>query len=131
MSFLLNAQLERHRYRGLKTATATRFDVTWGEAKSVEVQAGAVLSIVNAGGSSVAWLTALSGDERDFSARSLDVPYDLEVPIDPTAFDSRSMADIAGARESNLADGTVFRVFERLATTILLACPGITYIIYT
>ena len=112
MSQLLQARPDRHRYQGLKTAVPTRCDVTWGEARSVQVQAGAILSIVNAGGSATAWLTALPKDQTAFSPGSLDVPNGLVAPLDPATFDSRAMAQVAAARDTSLAKGTVFHIFD-------------------
>ena len=61
MQPMQKVRLDRQRYAGLKTAIPTRGDVTWGQARAVDVMAGAVLSITNVGGGAGAWLTALAG----------------------------------------------------------------------
>lgn len=111
----ISSHPRRRRYQGLKTASPIRLEVTWGGVEKVDVQAGAVLSVINVDGGAVAWLTALAKDERHFSALSLDLPNTRSVSMDPAAFDSRMMATIAGGRDSGLESGRAFQIFDDTA----------------
>ncbi len=107
-----DADLDRHRYRGLKDARRLRRDVTWGEAQHMHLPAGAVVSITNVDGGGEAWLTTRSGDQAHFTPAALEVPQDQAAPINPCAFDSRAMAARATSRDSTIASATVHKIFD-------------------
>ncbi len=102
----------KFRYQGLKQASCLRVDVQCGEAGQVSVTAGAIVSITNVDGSSAAWLTAISGDERNFGISALDVPSRSQSPLDMAAFDSRKMAATVQSRGSSLAAAGALRIFD-------------------
>ncbi|MEO0995520.1 MAG: hypothetical protein AAFX62_17175, partial [Pseudomonadota bacterium] len=64
---------ERRRYRGLKPSDTRRLDIGWGEAGSIAVPAGSVISITTVDGGAPVWLTALTGDARGFLPDALDL----------------------------------------------------------
>ena len=102
----------RSRYRGLKQPNSLRMDVGYGEAGSIRVAAGGVVSITHVDGGSSAWITVLTGDARTFDVSALDAPPGAAEPLDMEGFDSRRMRDLTSARGGNLNDAKALRVFD-------------------
>ncbi|MEL6217751.1 MAG: DUF1989 domain-containing protein [Pseudomonadota bacterium] len=106
---------ERRRYRGLKPSDTRRLDIGWGEAGSIAVPAGSVISIMTVDGGAPVWLTALTGDARGFSPDALDLAGVATCAIDPSRFDSRRMAALTEARGSGLAEARAIPLFDQTA----------------
>jgi aminomethyltransferase len=100
-----------------------RLDVGFGAAGHLAVPAGGVVSITCVDGGSDAWITALSGNARDFGVGALDVPDDAGASIAGLSFDNRTMEEMAKARDSALANAKGIPIFD--ATTE----PGALYVV--
>ena len=113
---MLNSPVEeglcRIRYQGLRQQDCLSIDVLCGEAGGLGVSAGDVVSITNVDGSSAAWLTAISEDDRNFCLTALDLPPRAQAPLDLAAFDSRMMAETVESRGGAIADASAFRLFD-------------------
>ena len=107
--------LRRIRYQGLKKPDCLSIDVLCGEAGGLDVSAGDVVSVTNVDGSSVAWLTAISKDDRNFCLTALDLPSQAQAPLDLAAFDSRMMAETVESRGGAMADARAFRLFDGIS----------------
>ena len=105
----------RSRYAGLKLANTMRIDVGYGEAGMLQVPEGSVVSVTHVDGGTVAWLTALASDARNFDCAPLDVSQELARTLETDRFDARMMRDLAAARDSTLADAKGIAIFD--ATT--------------
>ncbi|MEO0946369.1 MAG: DUF1989 domain-containing protein, partial [Pseudomonadota bacterium] len=102
----------RSRYLGLMQPGTLRADVGLGEAQSVHVPAGSVVSITQIDGGEVAWLTTLSDDCNRFDVAAMDVPPDLAKPLDPQTFDARTMRDMVAGRGGTLNGAKAFPIFD-------------------
>ena len=102
----------RRRYRGLKDANPIRLDVHWGEARRIAVPADAIISITNIDGGACAWLTALTEDARSFSPDAIDLPDVAAHALNAAAFDSREMACLAAARNTDLTTARACAIFD-------------------
>ncbi len=104
--------LERRRYVGLKTPNRLRLDVLCGEAGSIAVRAGSIVSITNVDGGGSCLITAIDDTARDFATGPLDVPEAVPVPVDTATFDDRRMATIAASRDTMLDQARAFSLFD-------------------
>lgn len=102
----------RQRYAGLRTPNVLRRDVRWGAAASLPLVRGAMVSVTARDGGGTVWLTTLSDMGRNFSPAALELPEAPETALDPTAFDSRELAQKAAARDTRPESGTVYPVFD-------------------
>ena len=104
--------LDRRRYRGLHTPSTLSKDVLCGEAQRLDVQAGTVVSIISVDGGSIAQVTALRTDQRDFTAFAI-LPDEKEAtPLSHSAFDSREMLAATAERGGSLANATALTLFD-------------------
>ncbi len=89
-----------------------RMDVGFGEAGSLQVSAGAVVSVTQVCGGAKAWLTALAEDAPIFDVVSIDLPKALSEPLETASFDSRMMRELAASRGGKFADAKAIAVFD-------------------
>lgn len=105
-------RLHRFRYQGLKQSDCLKLDVCCGEAGRARVAAGSIISITNVDGAAAAYLTTLCGADRTFGLASVDCPDGVACQVDPTLFDSRSMAALVEARNADLTAAAYLRLFD-------------------
>jgi len=107
----------RRLYKGLKDRDCLCLDVFAGEARHIDVKAGAIVSVTNIDGAAAALLTTLVDQERDFTVTPFDLPDAPHCSLDVTTFDYRAMAEIGRSRDADLKRATAIRVFDERSRT--------------
>ncbi|MEO0975939.1 MAG: DUF1989 domain-containing protein [Pseudomonadota bacterium] len=102
----------RQVYRGLKDPVFFQIQVAWGGVETVDVPAGALISVTNVDGGGRVLLTARAPEDRHFTTRTLDVPTSESTSEDPAVFDHQMMASLAAARGSSLDLARFHAVFD-------------------
>ena len=102
----------RQVYRGLKEPVFFQLQVDWGGVETVDVPAGALISVTNVDGGGRLLLTARGPEDRHFTTRPLDVPT-LDGARDyPGLFDRDMLTSLAAARGSSLDLARYHPVFD-------------------
>ncbi|MEM7461472.1 MAG: DUF1989 domain-containing protein [Pseudomonadota bacterium] len=104
--------IDRRRYIGLKTPIGTLLDVACGEARSIAVSAGSIVSITSIDGGSPCLLTGMDDRSRNFSPAQIEAPGAITIPLGEQRFDRREMVAIAISRDAVLADATAIKTFD-------------------
>jgi len=106
-----NSSQRRH-YLGRTQPTVQRMDILCGEVWSLRIKKGAHIAITNVDGGSGAILTALSDRNPAFSPAPLGLSTDQALKLNSLSFDTRKMEQLATNRDTSLADGTDFSIFD-------------------
>ena len=108
----IQEQVERRRYAGLHVPNGRLADVRWGEAASLQVPTGSIVSIENVDGGGPCLVSAIRSDDRNFSTYPIGVAELQDISLDPTTFDSREMAQLAGDRGAALETASALSLFD-------------------
>ncbi len=103
---------QRPRFRGLGVPIAHVADVFCGEAVRLDVRAGSIFSVTNVDGGATAVITALSPNQKTFSATPFGVVQGDQVALPIKAFDTREMEALTSARDGLVADATGLTLFD-------------------
>ncbi|MEM9330036.1 MAG: DUF1989 domain-containing protein [Pseudomonadota bacterium] len=113
---LVRSIKDRRRYIGLDEKAVKTADVFCGQATSIKVKSGSLVSITNLNGSPGIFLTALDVTSKHFSPHAFDLPDAKTVSLTSINFDSRKMEEIALARSSTLEQGKAICIFDANST---------------
>ena len=103
---------DRSKYFGLRSPNKQTRDLMFGQAVSLSVPAGAMVSIRNRDGSPALYVTAISDTDKHFSADAFELPDCVSTLVSELVFDNREMTELAAARASDLSQARAARLFD-------------------
>lgn len=103
---------ERRRYDGLKEPNRLTLDILCGEAQSIRVTAGSLVSLTNIDGAGRVLLTTLCDEPAAFSLDPLDLSNSTTATLDPLTFNSQSLNTLASAHNTPLANIPAISLFD-------------------